>query len=288
MIADILPELAWTPRTVAGRPVAVLPKSYARGGVSPGTLRFSERTIRQVAAERGPRMSAFGMCCKALVRETWLRHVRRIDFRTATNDKACAAYEAMTVAEFADINRKQAWANWRTIPRNLSDRMPATPIRAVDLCCGIGESTAVLACYAPRGSQILGLEYNRRFVDDARRARYTTIDGAPAAVTFRAQSVLDEFRDARGSRIASSSIDLINACGAVGCHFAPADALRLARECARVLKPDGLALLDSGYDGLDAAALDEIFTTHGFTIVGRAVSCPLDRRAQLCLQRSAL
>ncbi|MGC3967329.1 MAG: class I SAM-dependent methyltransferase [Pirellulales bacterium] len=292
MIADILPTLSWPAEIALGSatdfasPARGAASASTLGGRLPTTLRWSEKTIRQIAVRRGPRMSTFGMCCKALVRETWLRHVRRINFRTAQNHVACAAYSAMTVAEFADINRKQAWANWRSIPRNLSGRLPARPIHAIDLCCGIGESTAVLACYAAPGSHVLGLEYNPKFVEAARRTRYSALDGSRVAVAFRTQSVLEDFRDALGARVRRESIDLINASGAVGCHFAPADARRLARECGRVLKPHGLALVDSGYDGLDAAALDEIFADEGFEIVGRAVSCPLDRRAQLCLRRT--
>jgi hypothetical protein len=51
------------------------------------------------------------------------------------------------------------------------------------------------------------------------------------------------------------------------------------------LRADGLALIDTGHDGLDAGDLVELFAAQGFRVVGRAVSCPLDRRPQLCLRR---
>lgn len=293
MIADFLPTLASPPGGAA------LPRRRDASGADAATpqaavgetLAWSRRLVRRIAAQRGPRMSAVGLCCKALVRETWLREVRRIRFRTTRNDEACAAYSAMTIEEFADINRRQAWANWRTIPRNLSGRLPARPIRAIDLCCGIGESTAVLACYAARGSQVLGLEYNARFVETARAGDYATLHGEPARVEFRAQSVLEDFCDAAGRRVPPASIDLVNASGAVGCHFAPADARRLAEECARVVRPQGLALVDTGRrgregrDGIAATDLAKIFAAAGFHVVGGAVSCVLDQRRQLCLRR---
>src|SRR5262245_20670589 len=86
---------------------------------------------------------------KMLVRqacyEARVRGLRKIPFRSSRNDVACRAYAAITVREFEAINERQAWANWRTIRRNLAGRVPRRPLRAVDLCCGTGRSTEVLA-----------------------------------------------------------------------------------------------------------------------------------------------
>ena len=41
-------------------------------------------------------------------------------------------------------------------------------------------------------------------------------DGAPAAVSFRAQSALETFRDARGDPLPGESVDFINSCGSLG------------------------------------------------------------------------
>ncbi|HEX3133611.1 MAG TPA: hypothetical protein VHX44_08510, partial [Planctomycetota bacterium] len=39
-------------------------------------------------------------------------------------DAARKAYQRMTTTEFVRINARQAWANWRTIPRNLHGHLP--------------------------------------------------------------------------------------------------------------------------------------------------------------------
>ena len=75
---------------------------------------------------------------------------RKVFFRQNRNHLACQAYRQMNLEEFQALNARQAWANWRTIPRNLAGRLPQRPVLALDLCCGVGESTEVLAYYLRR------------------------------------------------------------------------------------------------------------------------------------------
>src|ERR1022692_4059307 len=82
---------------------------------------------------------------------------RGIRFRATAFDQVLAAYAAMTQAEFAAINGPQDWANWRTIPRALSGHVPDRPLRVLDLGCGTGGSTRVLAFYCPLGSRVTGI-----------------------------------------------------------------------------------------------------------------------------------
>src|SRR3569832_2070397 len=133
---------------------------------------------------------------------TWRRRVR---FRRQQNSEAVRAYCAMTPEEFEGINARQRWANWRTIPRSLQGRLPAAPCRAVDLCCGVGHSTQVLAYYLPPGSEVLGLEYNPEFVRVAAARTYRGAGGESVKVGFRTQSVLETFRDAAGAPLADAS-----------------------------------------------------------------------------------
>ena len=79
---------------------------------------------------------------------------RGIDFRTTDAQAAEAAYAAMTEAEFEAINGRQDWANWRTIPALAPGLLPNRPLRIVDLGCGTGGSTRVLAFYASADSKI--------------------------------------------------------------------------------------------------------------------------------------
>ena len=215
-----------------------------------------------------------------------VKYRTRLRFRNDRNDEAVRAYCAMTEAEFEGINARQKWANWRTIPRSLSGRMPHRPCRAVDLCSGAGHSTEVLAYYLPRGSEILGLEFNPIFVAYASRRQYRGSDGQCARVIFHSQSVLDTFRDSLGRPLAAGSVDLVNSCGALGIHFDAASIDRLAAEIARVLRTGGLATIDSGTSGRRGITTDEmirIFEKHGFEARSFAKSCFLDRFTQIGL-----
>lgn len=209
---------------------------------------------------------------------TW----RDVHFRKIRNAEAVRAYCAMTPAEFDGINARQKWSNWRTIPRNLDGRLPDRPCRAVDLCAGMGDSSKVLAYYLPPGSEILGLEYNPLFVSIAGRREYRGPGGERVKATFRAQSVLETFRDAEGWPLEPGTVDLVNSCGALGIHFDANAIDTLAQEIRRVLKTGGLATIDSGRKGVNKQAMTRIFEWHGFQALGSAKSCFLDRFTQLC------
>jgi SAM-dependent methyltransferase len=210
---------------------------------------------------------------------------RGIRYRSRRNDEACRAYCDLEPWEFEGLNARQAWANWRTIPRNLDGHLPKERVGAIDLCCGIGQSTEVLAFHLPQGSEILGLEYNPRFVAVARTRAYLSRNGSPATVRFRTQSVLDTFRDADGAVVPDASVDLVNSNGAVSCHF-DADATRaLAGEVDRVLRAGGLALIDSGRDGTSEGELETIFAGRGFRALHRTRSCLFDRYTQICFRK---
>jgi SAM-dependent methyltransferase len=159
-------------------------------------------------------------------------------------------------------------------------------VRTVDLCCGTGQSTQVLAYYLAPGSEILGLEYNPRFVAMARARAYRTREGGPAHVAFHAQSVLEPFRDEGGVPLADQSVDIVNSSGAVGCHFEPGTTARLASEVDRVLRPGGLALIDSGRNGTSEPDVRAIFGERGFDVLHRSRSCAFDRYRQVCFRKS--
>jgi len=247
---------------------------------------MTSREIAAIARRRGPNPLP-ALLLRRLFTEAKIRLWKGLAYRTRCNEAAAHAYRAIAPDEFEDLNVLQAWANWRTIPRNLSGRLPATPIHAVDLCCGTGASTEVLAYYAPPGSRVLGLEVNPGFLEAARRRRYVSKDGAPIRVEFNAQSVLEVFRDPDGLALDDCSIDLVNASGAVAFHFDERASRALAREVDRVLKPGGLATIDAGRGGTTARALTDIFARRAFSLEHSARSCPLDRGLQLCLRKAA-
>jgi SAM-dependent methyltransferase len=248
-------------------------------------LWMTDREIESIARERGPSGHIVAIHLQTMVRQLLLRYGCKINFRARQNDRACAAYREIHPDDFAAINARQAWANWRTIPRSLNRELPNRAVVAIDLCCGVGESTEVLAFYCAPGSSILGLDMNAKYIHTARRRTYCNRGHRSASVQFREQSVLETFCDHRGTVVGDESVDLVNASGAVGCHFDREATDILARECARVIRLGGLATIDAGREGTQPNELAEIFHSHGFEIVQQARSCFWDRYVQFCLRK---
>ncbi len=192
---------------------------------------------------------------------------RGVRFRSVEPDRVAAAYLAMSAAEFDAINGPQDWANWRTIPRALSGQVPDRPLRVLDLGCGTGGSTRVLAFYCPAGSHITGYEFAESLLAIARKRDYRDKTGRPARVDFACQGVTDELCEADGSPIAAASVDVVNASGIVGHHLNAATIGPLVAELRRVLKPDGVAMLDVG-PTMPASTLRNTLTPAGFRFLG--------------------
>lgn len=244
-------------------------------------LRVPSKAISLVARRHGQGFNIPFIAARQALSEAWVKAWRHASFRGDRNDESLRGYCAMTSGEFAAINARQRWANWRTIPRNLDGVCPNRPLSVVDLCCGIGDSTAVLAWYVPTGSEILGLEYNPDFVARARTRAFHDESGREVRVAFAAQSVLERFRCPAGRELAAGSVDLVNSSGAVGCHFDASATAELAREVARVLVRGGIALIDAGDQGTPEPDVERIFAAAGFNRLGQARSCAFDRYVQI-------
>lgn len=225
----------------------------------------------------------FVVCWRQWQTEQALRR-RGIGFRTTDPAEARRAYSEMTSEEFAAINGRQAWANRRTIARSLAGLLPVRPLFALDLGCGIGESTRVLASLLPAGSRLLGIEFAPPLAELSRGRTYRGPDGRPANVQFVVGSVTETFRDERGERIETGSVDLVNASGIIGHHLAPPDAERAGEEVARVLRSGGIAALDVG-PRLRAAELTEVMRELGFSRIRRTRSNPFDRTGQVVFRK---
>jgi SAM-dependent methyltransferase len=198
------------------------------------------------------------------------RHLTRrgVHFRDTDPDRVAAAYAAMSPDEFSAINGPQEWANWRTIPRALSGHVPQRPLRVLDLGCGTGSSTRVLAFYCPVGSHITGYEFAQPLLAVARRRDYRDGDGKPAQVDFVCQGVTEPLRQVDNSHVPAESVDLASASGIVGHHLG-ADTVRpLVDELCRVLKLHGIAMLDPG-PTMPRATLRTILASAGFAFLGR-------------------
>lgn len=187
---------------------------------------------------------------------------RGVRFRATALDQVLAAYAAMSQAEFDAINGPQEWANWRTIPRALNGHVPDRPLRVLDLGCGTGSSTRVLAYYCPPGSHITGYELAEPILAYARRRRYQHRSGAAMSVDFVCQGVTQPFPEP------DASVDVINASGIIGHHLKPETMRPLLAEIERMLKPDAVAMLDVG-PTMRGRALRRIMTEAGFAFLGR-------------------
>lgn len=204
---------------------------------------------------------------------------RGVRFRATALDQVLAAYAAMSQEEFDAINGPQDWANWRTIPRALSGHVPDQALRVLDLGCGTGGSTRVLAFYAPPGSRITGYELAEPMLAFARRRDYRQRDGLPARVDFMCQGVTEPLSEPDGS------VDLINASGIVGHHLTPATIAPLVAEIERVLTPRGVAMLDVG-PTMSGGELRRIMSEASFTCLGHYRSWFGDRTGEMVFQSS--
>ena len=212
---------------------------------------------------------------------------RGIHFRATDPVAVANAYAAMSDAEFDAINARQDWANWRTIPRALSRNVPDRPLQVLDLGCGSGSSTRVLAYYCPAGSHITAYEMVPPLLALARRRAYTNRAGQAASVTFVCQGVTEPLRQSDGTLLADASVDLVNASGVVGHHLNAETSRPLVQELRRTLAADGIALLDVG-PALPARALAPIMAAAGFEALGRRRSWLLDPTGQLVLRKRSL
>jgi SAM-dependent methyltransferase len=203
---------------------------------------------------------------------------RGIHFRATAFDQVLAAYAAMSGAEFDAINGRQDWANWRTIPRALSGRVPDRPLRVLDLGCGTGSSTRVLAHYCPPGSRIAGYEIAEPMLAFASRRDYQRRDGAKADVDFVCRGVTESLQEP------NAGVDVINASGVVGHHLEPGTIPPLIAEMRRVLTPGGVAMLDIG-PTMPGRALRHLMAEANFTYEGHHRSWFGDLTGEMVFRR---
>ena len=209
---------------------------------------------------------------------------RGVRFRSTEPDAVAAAYAAMTADEFDAVNGRQAWANWRTIPTSLDGLLPDEPLRALDLGCGTGGSTAVLARLLPAGSTAIGVEFAEPLAEVARSREYPNRHG-DCRVAFLVGSVCEPLLDEDGGPVAAGSVDLVNSSGVIGHHLSGADLDACLDEIARVLRPGGVAALDPGPTA-SAATLAAGMEQRGFRLERRTRSNPFDRCGQAVFRRA--
>jgi SAM-dependent methyltransferase len=212
---------------------------------------------------------------------------RGVRFRATAMSQVVSAYSAMSATEFDAINARQDWANWRTIPRALNRHVPDDPLRVLDLGCGSGSSTLVLAYYCPVGSHITGFEIVEPMLEIASQREYRHRAGRMTHVDFVCQGVTQTLLQPDGEPVPSASVDLVNASGIVGHHLNPDTFPRLLAELQRVLKPNAVAMLDVG-PSLRAGTLQALMEAADFICLGRYRSWFADPTGEMVFRRDAL
>lgn len=189
----------------------------------------------------------------------------------------------MDAREFAKINACQEWANWRIIPRLLNLVDQSRPWSVVDLGCGQGLSTEIIAWMSPSDTRILAYDLSESALKMARLRNYRLADGRQAPVSFRMQSIDEVWRDQHGIVLADQSITLVNASGIIGHHLSSTKVGSVAREIRRVLAFGGWAFLDIG-PRIRRQELRDIMQAEGFEFRCHARSCWLDPYGQSAFQ----
>lgn len=217
----------------------------------------------------------------------WRLKRQGMNFR-ADNPNVCSrAYARMSDDEFAAINACQEWANWRIIPRLVTRIQAQGPWSVIDLGCGQGVSTEVLAWYSPENSHFLGYDLCETALSRASLRKYSHSSGQTAKVNFRRQQIDQTWQDSQGQPIADGSITLVNASGIIGHHLSSECVLALVTELSRVLAVDGWALLDVG-PHRGRHELSRLMSAAGFSCQRRARSWWLDPCGQLAFRRSTM
>lgn len=208
---------------------------------------------------------------------------RALRFRSTNETENQQAYGAMSAREFETINACQEWANWRVIPRMINGLVPDRPLFVVDLGCGSGGSTAILATYCPAGSAFLGLDASTSLIQIARERTLTHASGSRVPASFEVQAIHPPLRR-EGVPLPDSSVDLVHSSGILGHHFHRLTAPAVIDEVDRLVAPSGLAVLDSG-PTLKASELVPLLYARGFRLARRRKSWALDRNRHLAFVR---
>lgn len=205
----------------------------------------------------------------------------------ASSEAVACGFGGLEGADFDEYNFPQVWVERRQIPGAISGRIPARGAVVLDLGCGPGTSTEILAYFADPSWTIIGYDLTRHLVERARlraaRGEFRSRNGCVITPEFECQNVADPLRGLSGL-IRDSSVDFAISCGVVGLYLQRDEAARLAVELARVVKSGGFAAIDTG-PANPVSAVRELMSGAGFDEVGVARSFVVEPRPKLVFRR---
>lgn len=255
---------------------ATIPSRVAVRPFKESPLVIPERKIQDSARRFAP---SHGLI-PAVFRQCWTewraRAFQGANIRSIENSNVLKAYEKLTPDEFHFVNMRQHWAAWRVIPRSLSSVVIDRPISAIDLCCGIGESTRVLSHFLTPGSRILGIDSDARFIAQAKDTQSTDA----IHCDYRVQSVLMPWQNENGIVVPPASIDLVHSIGALAFHFTTLEIEIIVKNAVRVLRLGGVLILDMRRFSRERGRLLNLISTLGFKHVKCTSSCLFDFTTQ--------
>jgi len=95
-----------------------------------------------------------------------------VNFRGTAVESIKLNYGKMSHKEFENINSRQQWVNWILIGKCLHKQVPNKPLNILDIGCGTGTSTTVLARYLPPKSHIIANDLIPSLIEVAREKDY--------------------------------------------------------------------------------------------------------------------
>ena len=205
----------------------------------------------------------------------------------APGDVVAAGFGGLEGEDFDEYNFPQVWVERRQIPEAIDGRIPARDAVVLDLGCGPGTSTEVLAYFADPSWTIVGYDLTRHLIERARlraaRGEFRNRAGSVITPEFRCQNVAEPLRRGSGA-IEDASVDFAISCGVVGLYLQHDEASRLARELSRVVKPGGYAAIDAG-PANPVATVRAVMSEAGFIEAGVARSFVIEPRPKIVFRR---
>ncbi len=196
-------------------------------------------------------------------------------------------FDALRGDDFHEYNLPQAWVERRQIPLAIRGRIPAHGATVLDLGCGPGTSTEVLAYFADPSWTIIGYDLIDHSIAVARaraeRSEFRNRTGAVIRPVFECQSIARPLLRA-GLPIASASVDFAVSGGVVGLYLQPTDAAQLLDDLSRIVRPGGYIALDAG-PSVPVATLRALGHNRGFVFHSLAKSFWIEPRPKLVFQR---
>lgn len=217
-----------------------------------------------------------------------LEKIGGLSFRGQRADLLRQAYDSMDQETFAIVNGAQDWANRRQIPRAIAGRITRADALIIDLGCGPGDSTRIIARQTPSGCRIIGVDLSAELIarakNRAQQGFFRAKDGSIVAPEFVCGDITGTLCGAAGEPLSSGSAHYVSSSGIVGHHLTPDDFARLAQELRRLIELGGHAALDCG-PCLSASQISRAMEARGFILVKRARSVFFDPRPQLVFRR---